>query len=145
MELPPCPAPWGAHTDSLAVLGQRVHLVARVALALKVALVIDADLAAGIGVLTLVNVCGEEHRSEPAGHSASAWGVQGQGEEGLTATGLLVQELVAGWACALKADLEVRADVGAAAIVVQTLVQPWGGTQAPEGPGPWARAGAGQG
>lgn len=72
-------------------------------------------------------------------------GGAGWGEEGLTATGLLVQELVAGWACALKADLEVRADVGAAAIVVQTLVQPWGGTQAPEGPAAWARAGAGQG
>lgn len=84
--------------DGLAVLGQRVHLVTRVALALKVAFVIDTDLAAGVWILTLVDV----------------------------ATGLLVQELVACWARALKANLEVSADVGAAAIVVQTLVQPWG-------------------
>lgn len=54
----PPPQPRGVRTDGLAVLGQRVHLVARVALALKVALVIDTDLAAGIWVLTLVNVCG---------------------------------------------------------------------------------------
>lgn len=46
---------------------------------------------------------------------------------GLTATGLLVQELVARRAGALEADLEVSADVGAAAIVVQTLIQPWKG------------------
>lgn len=54
---------------------------------------------------------------------------------GLTAAGLLVQEPVACGAGALKADLEVVADVGAAAVVVQTLVQPWKGTRAPEGPG----------
>lgn len=59
-EFPPYSPPWDIHTDSLAVLGQCVHLIARVALALKVAFVIDTDLAAGIWVLTLVNVCGEE-------------------------------------------------------------------------------------
>lgn len=69
----------------------------------------------------------------------------GAGGEGLTATGLLVQELVARWAGALKANLEVSADVGAAAIVVQTLVQPWGGTHTPEGPGAHAGVGARQG
>lgn len=65
--------------------------------------------------------------------------------EGLTTTGLLVQEPVARWARALKADPEVGADVGTAAIVVQTLVQPWGGTWAPEGPGAQIGVGAGQG
>lgn len=70
--------PWGFHTDSLAVLGQCVHLVARVALTLKVALVIDTDLAAGIRVLTLIDVCGEQQRSELAGGSASAWGHEGR-------------------------------------------------------------------
>lgn len=60
---------------------------------------------------------------------------EGRGGEGLTATGLLVQELVACWARALKTNLEVRADVGAATIVVQTLIQPWGRTQAPGGSG----------
>lgn len=59
-EFPPYSPPWDIHTNSLAVLGQCVHLIARVALALKVAFVIDTDLAAGIWVLTLVNVCGEE-------------------------------------------------------------------------------------
>lgn len=127
----PPPTPWGVHTDSFAVLGQCVHLIARVALALKVALVIDTDLAAGVWILALVYVWGEEQRSELAGGSASAWG---RGGQGLTAAGLLVQEPVACRAGALKADLEVIADVGAAAIVVQTLVQPWKGTRAPEGP-----------
>lgn len=70
---------------------------------------------------------------------------RGRRGEGLTATGLLVQELVACWARALKADLEVRTYVGAAPIVVQTLIQSWGGTQAPEGPRAQARVGAGQG
>ena len=73
-ELLPCPPPCGVRTDGLAVLGQGVHLVARVALALKVALVIDTDLAAGVWVLTLVNVCGEEQRSELAGGAASLRG-----------------------------------------------------------------------
>ena len=59
-------------TNGLAVLGQCVHLVARVALAFKVALVIDTDLAAGLWVLALIDVCGEEQRSEPAGGAASA-------------------------------------------------------------------------
>lgn len=63
----------------------------------------------------------------------------------LTATGLLVQELVACRARALKANLKVGADVGTAAIVVQTLVQAWGGTQAPEGPGTETGVGAGHG
>ena len=35
--------------------------------------------------------------------------------------------------------------MGTAAIVVQTLVQPWGGTWAPEGPGAQIGVGAGQG
>lgn len=52
----------------------------------------------------------------------------------LTATGLLVQKPEARWTGALKADLEVSADVGTASIVMQTLVQPWGGMQAPESP-----------
>lgn len=69
----------------------------------------------------------------------------GSGGEGLTTTGLLVQEPVACWASALKANLEVSADVGAAAVVVQTLIQPWGGTQAPEGPGAQTGVGARQG
>lgn len=70
---------------------------------------------------------------------------RGRRGEGLTATGLLVQELVACWTRALKADLEVRTYVGTAPIVVQTLIQSWGGTQAPEGPRAQARVGAGQG
>lgn len=73
----PSPAPWGVHTDGLAVLGQRVHLVARVALALKVALVVDTDLAAGVRVLALVDVCGEGRGSGLAGGWASAWGPRG--------------------------------------------------------------------
>lgn len=56
----PLPGPSEALTSSLAVPGLWVHLIARVALALEVALIIDADLAAGIWVLTLVNVCGKE-------------------------------------------------------------------------------------
>lgn len=60
----PPPTPWGVHTNSLAVLRQRVHLVARVALALKVALVIDTDLAAGVWILALIYVCGEAQRSD---------------------------------------------------------------------------------
>lgn len=72
-ELLPHPhQPWGVHTDGLAVPGQGVHLVAWVALTLKVALVVDTDLAAGVGVLALVNVCGEGQRSELAGGVASA-------------------------------------------------------------------------
>ena len=67
-ELLPCPhLVVSILTNGLAVLGQCVHLVARVALAFKVALVIDTDLAAGIWVLALIDVCGEEQRSEPAG------------------------------------------------------------------------------
>lgn len=93
------------------------------ALTLKVALVIHTDLAAGIWVLAFINVCGKDHKSEPAGGSVSAWADGG----GLTATGLLVHELEACWACALKANLEVSADMGTAAIIVQTLVQPWWG------------------
>lgn len=86
------------------------------------------DLAAGIWVLAFINVCGKDRKSELAGGSASAWVDGGR----LTTTGLLVQKLEACWACALKANLEVSADVGTAAIIVQTLVQPWGGTQAAE-------------
>lgn len=98
------------------------------AFALKVALVIHTDLAAGIWVLAFINVCGKDQKLELAGGSAWAWVDRG----GLTTTGLLVQELEACRACALKADLEVSADVGTATIIVQTLVQPWGGTQAAE-------------
>lgn len=100
------------------------------AFTLKVALVIHTDLAAGIWVLAFVNVCRKDQKSELAGGSARAW-VDGGG---LTTTGLLVQELEACWACTLKADLEVSADVGAATIVVQTLVQPWGGIKAADLP-----------
>ena len=63
----------------------------------------------------------------------------------LTATGLLVQELVACWARAFKANLKVSADMGTASIVVQTLVQAWGRTRAPEGPGTETGVGAGHG
>lgn len=115
-------------TYSFAVLGQCIHLIARVAFALKVALIIHTDLAAGIRVLAFINICGKDQESERGGGSVCAW-VDGGG---LTTTGLLVQELEACWARALKTDLEVSADVGTAAIIVQTLVQPWGGTQAAE-------------
>lgn len=77
------------------------------ALTLKVALVVDTDLAAGIRVLAFINVCREDQKSGPAGGHASAW----VGGEGLTTTGLLVQELEACRACALEADLQVSADV----------------------------------
>jgi hypothetical protein len=105
-------------TYSFAVLGQCIHLIARVAFTLKVALVIHADLAAGIRVLAFINVCGKDQESDWAGGSACAR-VDGGG---LTTTGLLVQELEACWARALKADLEVSADVGTAAVIVQTLI-----------------------
>lgn len=137
----PCPPSRAVHTNGLAVLARCVHLIARVALALKVALVIDTDLAAGVWVLALINVCGEEQRSQLAEGPASVWG----GGEGLTAASLLVQEPVACWARALKANLEVGADVGAAAVVVQTLVQSWGGKRASEGPGAQAGVGPGRG
>lgn len=70
---------------------------------------------------------------------------RGRGGGVLTATGLLVQEPVARRARALKADLEIGADVGTATVVVQTLVQPWGGTWAPEGREPRLGAGGGGG
>lgn len=104
----------GIHTHGLAVLGQCVHLIARVALALKVSLVIHTDLAADVWVLTLVYVCGEEQRSEPARRCVSAWA----GRESLTATGLVVQKTEARRTRALKTHLEVSADVGAATVVV---------------------------
>ena len=63
----------------------------------------------------------------------------------LTTTGLLVQELVACRARALKANLKVGTDVGTAAIVMQTLVQAWGGTWAPAGPGIETGVGEGHG
>lgn len=116
-------------TYSFAVLGQCIHLIARVAFALKVALVIHADLAAGIWVLAFINVCGERPGVRTGRRLCMRLGRWGRG---LTTTGLLVHELEACWARALEADLEVSADVGTAAIIVQTLVQPWGGTQAAE-------------
>lgn len=48
-------------THGFAGLGGRVHLVAFVALALVIAFVVDADLTAGVWILTLVYVC------EPSG------------------------------------------------------------------------------
>jgi hypothetical protein len=56
----------------------------------------------------------------------SRWGI------GLTTTGFLVQELEACWARALKANLQVSADVRTATIVMQTFIHLWGGTQACE-------------
>lgn len=64
-------------------------------LTLEEALVVDADLAADVRVFTLINV----------------------------AAGLWVQESEASGAGALKAKFLVSADVGAAAVVVQTLIQ----------------------
>lgn len=98
------------------------------AFALKVALVIHTDLAAGIWVLAFINVCGKDQKSELAGGSACAWVDRGE----LTTTSLLIHEPETCWTCALEADLEVSADVRTAAIVVQTLVQPWEGTLAAE-------------
>lgn len=48
----------GCLTHCFAGLGYRVHLVAFVTLALVVAFVVDADLTAGIRILTFVYVCG---------------------------------------------------------------------------------------
>lgn len=44
-------------TLSLAGLGDGVHLIAFIAFAFKVPFVVDADLATGVGVFTLVDVC----------------------------------------------------------------------------------------
>lgn len=49
-------------TYSLAGLGGRVHFIAFVTFTLKVAFVVDADLTAGIGVLTLIYVFGEKEQ-----------------------------------------------------------------------------------
>lgn len=46
-------------THSLAGLRGRVHLVAFIALTLIISFVVDADLTAGVWILTLIYVCGE--------------------------------------------------------------------------------------
>lgn len=48
-------------THGFAGLGGRVHLVAFVAFTLIISFVVDADLAAGIWVLTFIDVYGEKH------------------------------------------------------------------------------------
>lgn len=47
-------------THGFAGLRGRVHLVTFIALALVISLVVDADLTAGVWVLTFVYVCGEK-------------------------------------------------------------------------------------
>ena len=42
-----------------------------------------------------------------------------------TSTGLFVKQLVPSGTLALEADWSIRADVGAAAVVYQALIQPW--------------------
>ena len=42
-----------------------------------------------------------------------------------TSTSLLVQQLVPSGTLALEADWSICADVGAAAVVYQALIQPW--------------------
>lgn len=49
----------GFLTYSLAVLGQGVHLVSLVALTFVVPLVINADLATSVWILTFIYVCKE--------------------------------------------------------------------------------------
>lgn len=44
-------------THGLAALGERVHLEAFLTLALVAALKVHAELAAGVRVLTLVDIC----------------------------------------------------------------------------------------
>ena len=58
----PCSVDLGASglTFCLAGLSNRVHLVTFIAFTFKIPLVVDADLAAGVRVLTLINVCREE-------------------------------------------------------------------------------------
>lgn len=51
-------------TFCLAGLGNRVHLITFIAFTLKIPLVVNADLAAGVWVLTLVNVCREKRQDE---------------------------------------------------------------------------------
>lgn len=48
-------------THGLAGLRGRVHLVAFIALTLIISFVVDADLTAGIWILTFIYVCGENH------------------------------------------------------------------------------------
>lgn len=47
-------------TFCLAGLSYRVHLVTFIAFTFKIPLVVDADLATSIRILTLINVCREE-------------------------------------------------------------------------------------
>lgn len=51
-------------TLCLAGLAHWVHLIAGVALTLEVSFEVDANLTAGIWILTLVNVCREKHAVE---------------------------------------------------------------------------------
>lgn len=46
-------------TFCLAGLSNGVHLITFIAFTFKIPFVVDADLAAGVRVLTLVDVCGE--------------------------------------------------------------------------------------
>lgn len=56
-------------TFSLAGLGDGVHLVPFVAFAFEVAFVVDADLATGVRIFTLVNVCrAEREHGWPSTH-----------------------------------------------------------------------------
>lgn len=47
-------------TFCFAGLSNRVHLITFIAFTFKIPLVVDADLATGVRVLTLINVCREE-------------------------------------------------------------------------------------
>lgn len=49
-------------TFCLASLSNGVHLIAFIAFTFKIALVVDADLATSVRVLTLVDVCREERK-----------------------------------------------------------------------------------
>lgn len=55
-------------TLCFAGFGNGIHLITLVAFALIIPLVVDADLTAGVRVLTLVNVCGEEERKAAVIH-----------------------------------------------------------------------------
>lgn len=83
-------------THSLAGPGVRVHVESRPALALVAAFKVHTELAAGVRLLTLINIL----------------------------TSVLVHQLEATGTQALVANLEVLADVGTATIVVQALVGP---------------------
>lgn len=84
----------GYRTNGLAGFGCRVNLVTFLALAFVTAHLVDADLAAGVRVGTLIDIF----------------------------TAFVVNQAISSRTQALKANFQIFADMRAAAIVVQTLI-----------------------